>query len=453
MNKEEIESIEIQRQQVFGNHCAFNLKSSCSINNGILSIERIQSTLDAFQSEIDTPVFFIPASGSGSRMFDFLYDFLESKEENDQVTQFFNQLSQFAFYSLIKEFDTSDSNGRLALVEYMLSKDGLAFGDLPKGLIPFHQKGNEITNPFQDQYRQMTGLLGKSGNVHFTVQEKYLNLIIDSLIQDGANIENISFSFQSSESDAFCFSDKQEVQIKAGEYLRRPSGHGALLANLNRIDADEVLIKNIDNIQPTGKHEISTEYWKISLNLLKKFKQDLNSICEDFSFDKVLKLNEQYEFIHPSKLQDFRREDLLQLCQRPTRVCGMVRNTGKPGGGPFWMEENGHITKQIVEKSQIGDDPKQVDIFNSGTHFNPVFIAISKSDVFGNRLDLNDFVDQTKFFTVEKMDEGKLIKYRELPGLWNGSMSNWNSIFIEVPEDVFTPVKTVLDLLDESHVV
>lgn len=452
MNKEEIESIEIQKRQVFGNTNNFKLESPCAIGQGILSDSKIRLITEDVSLNAEPPVFFVPASGSGSRMFDFLYDFLETGVESDQVNVFFNRLSQFPFAHLLDEDTPVNKEKRRETVNFILSEEGLAYGDLPKGLIPFHNNDGKVSNPFQDQYRQALDLLGESGRIHFTVQHNYIDAIKASLLSAGANSNNFSFSFQSKDSDAFCFDAQQEVVKNGGVFLRRPSGHGALLENLNAIDSNEVLIKNIDNIQPWGKHGISNDYWILSLKILQKFKVELSELINSFSTDNLRDLNNRYEFLHESELQHITADDVAHFSNRPTRVCGMVRNTGKPGGGPFWMADPSGVSKQIVERSQVSQEEEQVAIFNSGTHFNPVFIAVSKTDVCGNLLDLNDFVDETKFFTVEKMNEGKAIKYRELPGLWNGSMSDWNTIFMEVPEGVFTPVKTVLDLLEYPHI-
>jgi len=231
--------------------------------------------------------------------------------------------------------------------------------------------------------------------------------------------------------------------------LRRPAGHGSLLVNLNDIDADIVLIKNIDNIQHIDKSEESNETWKLLIGTLQQFENELKMLLENYSDQAFADLNSKYAFLAHS--ETLSKALLEKITARPTRVCGMVRNDGAPGGGPFWIEKSGEITKQIVEKVQISGEEDQQKILRESSHFNPVMIVACKNDLHGNRLNLHEFSNDEQYLVVKKPYDGKMIYYRELPGLWNGGMYYWNTIFVEIPSKVFSPVKAVLDLIAEEH--
>ena len=258
---------------------------------------------------------------------------------------------------------------------------------------------------------------------------------------------NISFSFQDGDTNAFCFYKNEELVEENGIKLRRPAGHGALLKNINEVKGDLVLMKNIDNIQGESNSSSTVLAWKRAVGVLVLFKKELKTLMSNFTTKSLVELNTKYQFLSKEEEADFNREDLALICNRPTRVCGMVTNEGEPGGGPFWIKHATGVTKQIVEKAQFNEGEKQSEIVNRSSHFNPVFIALSKTNIDNEPLDLVNFRDDSKFFVVNKSHKGKEILYRELPGLWNGSMSNWNTLFLEVPLSVFTPVKSVLDLI------
>ena len=189
------------------------------------------------------------------------------------------------------------------------------------------------------------------------------------------------------------------------------------------------------------------------MSLLTKFKTELLALSKDFSTKSLIELNQQYQFIASELVSDMTVDSIKKFLNRPTRIAGMVKNKGELGGGPFWISDENGVTNQIIEKAQIKDLDTQQEIVQKSSHFNPVFIAISKTDAFGNKLNLLDFRDDSKFFVVKKSHKGKDILYRELPGLWNGGMSNWNTIFLEIPSTVFSPVKSVLDLNKPAHMV
>src|SRR5690554_2848230 len=328
---------------------------------------------------------------------------------------------------------------------------------IPKGLVPFHRSRSFILNPFQEQLLQGMALKEDVINFHFTINknhEKEIQTALDSIRQLTGRECIIEWSEQDPATNSIAFSKEQEAIIDENQnVLTRPSGHGALLENLNQIEADTIFIKNIDNIQHESQADLSIDNLKYLGGILEVFKGELKELLENGnSREALFQLNQLYQF--SSLDTDFNTmtdEEIQHLIYRPIRVCGMVRNEGQPGGGPFWEEKNGKLSKQIVEKSQINRNSDQYRLMVKGQYFNPVLMAVSTKDIDGNKLDLDQFTDKEKYFIVEKSYQGKEIYFMERPGLWNGGMADWLSIFVEVPSEIFTPVKTVLDLLDKSH--
>lgn len=444
----------IQKAQVFDQQPTMNLSEACSIENGILRIETQEKTevLSAFDQLNSKIAFFIPASGSGSRMFDELYRFMESGLHSDGSLQFFAVFKSLAIYKALSDDEKLrvESLSEVELARFVLSPSGLNLLRRPKGLIPFHSHDGTILNAFQEHVLQISHLFKNKPTVHFTLQDGFQDQVLSSIENTiDLNSMDISFSIQNRNTDAFCFDEDKSLVADDGIPLRRPAGHGSLLVNLNDIDADIVLIKNIDNIQHIAKSDESNETWKLLMGKLSQFQTELNALHENYSDLAFAKLNAKYAFLASSEVLS--HELLEKIIARPTRVCGMVLNDGAPGGGPFWIEKSGEITKQIVEKVQISNDEDQQKILTESSHFNPVMIVASKNDLQGNRLNLHDFSNDEQYLVVKKPFDGKTIYYRELPGLWNGGMYHWNSLFVEIPSDVFSPVKTVLDLTAKEH--
>ena len=455
MSTNDNSSIQRQKSDVFNPLNALKLHSSCVPGNGIISLSEADKKRlkEVFESSDESKSFFVPASGSGSRMFSEIVRFVETGESSDKIEEFFKKLPELALFQELPLI-VREKIGQLQpqyIAEYLISEDGMNFPERPKGLIPFHVFGDRIFNPFQEQYQQALEILEKDRKIHFTIQPGFEQKIRDSLGQLNRSDldENVSFSVQDTDTDAVCFEQDGSVVLKDGEPLRRPAGHGALLQNLNAMDEDLILIKNIDNVQHWSKSDLNREVWKQCTGLLIEFKRELKALKDHYSTEKLKELNAKYQFLSEKEVEDCDAMQIRNYASRPSRVCGMVVNEGAPGGGPYWVEENGSVTKQIVEKVQVSDEDKC--IMEQSSHFNPVFIALSKSDVDGNPLDLNRFVDHSKYLVVTKPFEAREIKFRELPGLWNGSMSNWNTVFVEIPAGVFSPVKSLFDLLEEAH--
>jgi hypothetical protein len=456
--------IEQQRKLVFANNPTLNIVAPCTIGNGILRLSEneIKRYEEFFKSEEKNLCLFIPASGSGSRMFEFLYDFLDQPNENNraQVERFLNKIQSFAFFRQlpankqqeILSFQISLSE----IVSYLLNKDGMGYGELPKGLIPFHVLDPFILNPFQEHIIQGSRLHSKETAFHFTIQaqfKNYFHAVVEQLQGLMGNRFDVSYSEQNKETDSFAFEEDGSLATnKDGSVLRRPAGHGALLENLQDINCELVFVKNIDNVQHYLKSDKSQQIWNALGGLILTIKNELSEIRLESNLDKLIEFNQKFDLFLESELKTVQsNQDILAFINRPIRVCGMVRNEGQPGGGPFLVEENGIIRKQIVEKAQIASSADQMDQMVKSTHFNPVMMVLSYQQANGKNFNLIDFADNSKFFIVQKKQQGKNIRFMELPGLWNGAMANWITVFVEIPNETFSPVKTVLDLLNPSH--
>lgn len=458
------QEINTQKEKVFRDNPALELIAPCKIGEGILRFNNPEKEqFIKLYSTTNAPIsFFIPASGSGSRMFQFLYEFLEdpNDENRSKVERFLNSIQHFAFFKLFPlEMQKGILNQSIdfeKIVEYILDDDGLGFGNLPKGLIPFHSNKPFILNPFQEQILQGKQLENNDFTFHFTIQSQFENQIKTSI----RNIEgltgakfNVEFNEQALNTNSIAFTeDKIIAKSETGEVISRPAGHGALLSHLNKLEEEIVFIKNIDNIQHFKNAKLSIETWKLLGGILLDFKKAAKELTVKPSFEKLLDLNKRFELFSDSQIKSMTSdESIVKILNRPIRVCGMVKNEGQPGGGPFWVKDNGVVSKQIVEKAQISMRSDQYRLMVQSTHFNPVMIAASALSLDGEKLDLVDFKDDSKYFIVNKRHHGQKIRFLELPGLWNGCMANWNTIFVEIPSETFSPVKTVLDLLEEAH--
>jgi hypothetical protein len=450
-----------QQKNIMNGNLIIELYAPCRVNEGILkfSDDEIDTQLRIGKKSDHTISFFIPASGSGSRMFQFLYNYLESPDEQNtaMVERFLNSMEDFAFYNFLpfdlKQKIEKGSFDTREVVMYILNGSGLQLGQKPKGLIPFHSMGHFAINPIQEQILQGEDVDFNVEQMHFTIQQEFENEIkqsISNLRKFSGPGRSIGFSYQESSTDAYAFNpDGSPALGENGELIKRPAGHGALLDNLDLIQEDIILIKNIDNIQHWDHHSVSQRYWKLILSVLDNVQSEIHALLDDFDLQRFEQINSKYQLIHTSDIQNWTNDEIVHSLKAPIRVCGMVRNVGQPGGGPYWVKEKTKLTKQIVEKTQISSE--QQSLMVKSTHFNPVMIALSSVDANGRKYDLKEFMDESKYFVVDKEYLGKKIRYCELPGLWNGSMSNWNTVFVEIPNEIFSPVKTVLDLLQTVH--
>lgn len=434
---------------------------------------------------------FVPASGAASRMFKTLFEAKDKLEKgipeqevkaDEELTQFFNNLEKFSFYKALEKL-TGKPPGQVQMHEvltYILTDKGLNYGNLPKGLLLFHQYKGSSRTPFGEHC--IEGALyaknqDKTVNIHFTVSpehqgtfEAHLAEIREEYEEITDSVLEISFSRQSPSTDTVAVTPNNEpFRNDDGSLLFRPGGHGALLKNLNDLDADLVFIKNIDNVAPDYLKPATTTYKKALAGLLLKIQQNI------FSYQRILDTHhyssldsifiaeaanflENILHVHPPENQYYTEKEelffyLKSKFNRPLRVCGMVRNQGEPGGGPFWARNNdGSVSLQIVESSQVDPgDLDQKEILRQATHFNPVDLVCAFKNYKGEKYNLFDFSDPKTGFIAHKSKDGKELKAQELPGLWNGAMANWNTLFAEVPIETFSPVKTVNDLLRKEH--
>ncbi len=462
-------NIDYQLNKVIKGNPLLNVIRPCRVNDGITQLDAISFSkyITYFEAKKNNKkiTFFIPASGSGSRMFGNLYDYIQNKNNSNSDTiefieQLLNNIERFSFYNKLSQSFKDNLKAGLVdiekLVNFILFEEGLNFGDLPKGLIPFHLYGKFIINPFQEHILQGTKIAGEKANFHFTINEKYKTEINHS-IQILKEITGIDFSStyseQNPETHSTAFNQNNEVAKENNIPIIRPSGHGALIHNLNSIQSDLIFIKNIDNIQHYNKANTALATKKALGGLLLNFQADvfhfLNSINESNWENLALKLNTHYNLsISDANLQS--KDWLFTYFNRPIRVCGMVKNEGQAGGGPFWTaDKEGNESKQIIEKAQFS--PSQLSIILHATHFNPVDIVCSTVTYTNTKFNLLDFVNEELYFIVNKTQNGQNIKYIENPGLWNGGMYNWLTLFYEINSSCFSPVKTVLDLLKPLH--
>jgi hypothetical protein len=420
----------------------------------------------------------------------FLEEFPKSNTDFDQFVQqdkfqdlagFFNAIDQLAFYDDLKQgiqqkgidFEAlSEGEKALELTKQTLTDEGFNMANLPKGLIPFHNYGSQNLTAFEEHFYEAShyAVKNKKAKLHFTISKGHLEKF-KSKLQDvqpriesetGVNFE-VDFSFQHPSTDTICLNADGEIfRDNNGDILFRPAGHGALIQNLNALKSDLVFIKNIDNVAHQESQDEKTkpthQYKSILAGLLIKLQQHtfsfLTELDKENVSDEVVK--EAKAFLKDKlnvhiQLED--KADVMHYLNRPIRVCGMVINEGAPGGGPFWIKNNDEsVSLQIVEKSQIDlSNADQKEKMENSTHFNPVDIVASLKNYKGEFFDLQDFVDQDRGFIADKFVGGEPIKGLELPGLWNGGMACWNTVFVEVPVHTFNPVKTVLDLLKPGH--
>ena len=417
---------------------------------------------------------FVPASGAASRMFKSLFSALEEGKFDKSVEQFFEKLNQFAFSEeLIKHAQPDDKIGNL---KALLTDDGLGYGALPKGLLAFHQYDGEARTPVEEHLVEGANYAHSNGKVylHLTVSPEH-KAKFEELIASKLNIYEtlfnlkfeIDYSEQKASTDTIAVNLDNTPFLEAdGSLLFRPAGHGALLENLNDIDADLIFIKNIDNVVPDRIKAVTYLYKKAIAGVLLEAQTKIFAYLQDLKYGSptLSELDEIDLFLQrklcveaPNGLQEKSSQEQQQYyfdkLNRPIRVCGMVKNQGEPGGGPFWCKNaDGTASLQVVESAQVDlANDSQKEIFSNSTHFNPVDLVCGTKDFEGKKFDLMHYSDPKTGFITEKSKDGKTLKAQELPGLWNGSMADWNTIFVEVPLITFNPVKTINDLLREEH--
>lgn len=470
------------------------IAASASMEQGILVVSKedqatYMDAWDAYLAKNKKIVKFVPASGAASRMFKNLYEFL-SADYNEPNTafemKFFGEINKFAFYDALNakclENEEKDIPALLAAGQYkaivsnLLDAKGLNYGQLPKGLLLFHSYPGKVRTAMEEHLAE-GAMYAKNNagevNIHFTVSPEH-KALFEKLVEEkkGEYEEkfsvkyDVSFSVQKPSTDTVAADmENQPFRDKNDRLLFRPGGHGALIENLNDVDADVVFIKNIDNVVPDSFKCSTVIYKKVIAGVLVtlqdkifeylhkiesgKYTHDEVEEMIHFLQDQLCIRNPETKLLEDAELILYIKGKLL----RPLRVCGMVKNVGEPGGGPFLaVNPDGTISLQVLESSQIDmKDPAKKAMFEKGTHFNPVDLVCAVKDYKGQKYNLPDYVDKNTGFISYKSKDGRELKALELPGLWNGAMSDWNTVFVEVPIETFNPVKTVNDLLRPEH--
>ena len=437
---------------------------------------------------------FVPASGAASRMFKMLYEFREANNKEELLedrgfnssANFFANLPKFAFYNELKncnqlkhidfESDIKSINYQV-IIDALLNDEGMSYGSLPNGLLLFHKYPNGSKTPVQEHLVE-GALYASSGNkvhLHFTVSVEHLDDFKKHVEEVKTVLEaqfemtfEVGYSIQKPSTDTLAVDlDNMPFRNDDGSILFRPGGHGALIENLNELDADLIFVKNIDNVVPDRLKQETINYKKALAGLLLEYQDITFGFLEELSADAPVTHDDIADIeafverklcvIPPTSYAGFSSEEriiyLKSKLNRPLRVCGMVKNEGEPGGGPFWaINPDGSCSLQIVEGSQIDmDDPEKLAILKKSSHFNPVDLVCGVKDYLSNKFDLTEFIDPATGFISKKSKDGKDLKALELPGLWNGAMSDWITVFAEVDLITFNPVKTVNDLLRPEH--
>jgi hypothetical protein len=456
------------------------LVSAATIGNGITKWN--EEEFSNFVKSYNIPeesleiVRFIPASGAATRMFKDLIKFWKEGEPNSQSETFFSNLEKFPFYKRLKRlfpdlFDVEmDVQNQRDILSVLLEDDNFNYMASPKGLVPFHWVDGKERSPFEEHFHEAVFHSGENKNVclHFTVSLSFRDHIREVLNNVKSSFDNppitFNFSLQSNSTDTVALTQGNEIVRKSnGEMLFRPGGHGSLLKNLNNIHADLIFIRNIDNIIPTENIPSDMTYDKAMAGFLQKMVNKRNKLLlalEVHSENQEV-IQEAQQFIeqdlrHSAYQLDIEDGNLLaqikENLNRPMRVCGMVKNVGEPGGGPYKVVKNGITSLQIIESSQISSDNEdQMRIMAKATHFNPVDIVCATRDHHGEKYNLMEFSQVETSFIASKTYDNQDIKALEWPGLWNGAMYKWITFFVEVPLETFNPVKTVNDLLRSNH--
>ena len=454
------------------------LQKAATLNNGVMKLtdEELGTFTMLYEKKVSklVPLKFVPASGAATRMFKSLFSFLEEGKSDKSTEQFFERLEDFAFAEDLKKILPENADNQ-TIIDYYLTRKGLDYGTLPKGLLKFHKYENESRTALEEHLVEGANYANNEGNVklHFTVSPEHLSRFLKLLnkvvpvYEEKFSVKfDISFSEQRRSTDTIAVNmDNTPFREKDGSLLFRPAGHGALLANLNDIVADIIFIKNIDNVVPDRIKQPTIAYKKALAGVLLKFQDrifDYQYQLKEWASEPLLmELSHFFEqelcVLPPVGFMGMNHNEKVMYYQkklnRPLRVCGVVPNTGEPGGGPFWCKNSdGSTSLQIVESAQVDmNNEEQKAIFNESTHFNPVDLICSMKNYRNKKFDLMEFRDPKTGFITQKSKDGQDLKAQELPGLWNGSMANWNTIFVEVPLITFNPVKTVNDLLREEH--
>jgi len=473
------------------------LQNEAIIGNGIVkfSTKEEEALVKSFETDSKNKSLlkFVPASGAASRMFKATFNFLEKynpieetledyivKKGDKDIKVFASGLKKFPFYDAIQkkisDKVTSVNDEVYLFINEMLSVDKLNYGFFPKGLLPFHKYKDYTATPFEEHLKEgaLYANTKDEAKLHFTISEQHSTMFKEEFasVKDRVSKETntsfkVDYSYQKAATDTIAVTLENDLfRNSDGSLFFRPGGHGALIENLNDQNADVIFIKNIDNVVTASNIEEVANSKKVLAGLLIKLQATVFDCAKKIESNNLTanQLTEMKLFLENEMNVKFsdsfssatiaQQIDIIKdKINRPIRICGMVKNEGEPGGGPFWVKDgNGNISLQIIESAQVDmSNEEQINIFKNSTHFNPVDLVCGVKNYKGEKYNLLNFVDEKQGFITEKTKEGKALKALELPGLWNGAMAFWNTIFVEVSLVTFNPVKTVNDLLKPSH--
>ena len=481
------EQIKTQLSQFETGFPFLKLEAAASVGNGIVAPNEQQrkdfvAAWEDYKAKGHRVVKFVPASGAASRMFKNMFAFVDADYDvptTDFEKKYFNDIEKFAFYEALDAVCRKNEGKGIkelmaagnykAVAANMLKKEGLNYGQLPKGMLLFHKYAEGPRTPMEEHLVEGALYAASNGesHVHFTVSHEHIDFFKQKVAEKADGFAkkygikyDITFSEQKPSTDTVAANpDNTPFRDADGSLLFRPGGHGALIENLNEIEADVIFIKNIDNVVPDRLKPETVEWKQIIAGVLVtlqkqafEYLRKLDAGASEAELKEIAKFVEECLCCR-AKDNKVDADYLRRKLNRPMRVCGVVKNVGEPGGGPFLTyNQDGTVSLQILESSQIDtNNAEYMKMFTQGTHFNPVDLVCAVKDYQGKPFNLPDFIDKTTGFISSKSKGGKELKALELPGLWNGAMSDWSTVFVEVPLGTFNPVKTVNDLLREQH--
>ena len=428
-----------------------------------LTDEELKAAEALYETEVKNlkTIKFVPASGAATRMFKELFEYVNDDKRTAGIDKLITNLEKFAFFPELAKYLKPQIDDKDTVRNIII--DGLQYGAKPKGLVTFHAYKEGGRKPVEEHLVEaaLYASNGESATIHFTVspehQEGFEALLKErqSYYEEKFGVKfNVSFSQQSPATDTIAVNpDNTPFRTDDGKLLFRPAGHGALITNLDKLDADIIFVKNIDNVTTDERKADTITYKRVLAGELLRLQKR--------SFELLKALNEGKDVVAEAKAflaeelccklpNDASRELVIKTLDRPIRVCGMVKNEGEPGGGPFWVrDDEGREQLQIAESSQISKE--DMHLMKEATHFNPVDLICSPKRYDGSKYDLTQYTDPKTGFISSKSAGGRELRAQELPGLWNGAMANWNTLFVEVPISTFSPVKVVNDLLRPEH--
>ena len=428
-----------------------------------LTEEELHSAEELYNSrtkEIKT-IKFVPASGAATRMFKELFEYVNDDKRTAGIDKLITNLEKFAFFAELAKYLKPQIDDKDVVRNIII--DGLGYGSKPKGLVTFHAYKEGARKPVEEHLVEaaLYASDGERAAIHFTVSPEHKAGFLSLLEERQSYYEkkygikyDVSFSEQSPATDTIAVNpDNTPFRNDDGTLLFRPAGHGALIDNLDKLDADIIFVKNIDNVTTDERKPDTITYKRVLAGELLRLQERCFELLRAIKRGED-RFEEAKAFLQSElccKLpENASNELIINTLDRPIRVCGMVKNEGEPGGGPFWVgDDQGREQLQIAESSQIAKE--DMHLMKEATHFNPVDLVCGVKRYDGTKYDLKQYTDPKTGFISSKSAGGRELRAQELPGLWNGAMANWNTIFVEVPISTFSPVKVVQDLLRPEH--